>query len=111
MKLRTAVVCVVLTFSGGALAHEGHEPERAKVVEVSEETAKARAAEEVKRLVSVKKVDAAWSDAKLKTVEKKTAEGRWEWLATFEAPKAKEKALFVFLKPSGEFVEANFTGK
>lgn len=109
--LRLTVITAVLTFSSGALAHEDHGPKPMKVAELGQDEAGARAANEVKRLVSNKKVDGAWSGAALKSLEKKTTNGNWEWLATFEAPKTKEKLLFVFLKPSGEFVAANFTGK
>ncbi len=112
MKTRFAVLAAVLVCSGRAIAHEGHDhAPPAKVTEIGDDAAKARAAEEVKRLVSVKKVEAAWSDATLTSLEKKTTGDRWEWLAKFEAPKAKGKTLFVFLRPGGEFVAANFTGK
>lgn len=108
---RLTVITAVLTLSSGAFGHEGHAPKPMKVAELGQEEASARAGDEVKRLVSIKKVDGAWSGAAVKSLEKKTTHGNWEWVATFEAPNTKEKLLFVFLKPSGEFVAANFTGK
>jgi hypothetical protein len=61
-------------------------------------------------LVSIKKVEASWKGASAKSVEQKGT----EWLVTFENPKAKDKEktlLYVFLKASGDFVAANFTGR
>ena len=114
MQMRMMVLAVIVSSgAGGAVwAHGSHEPAAAKTEILGDEAARGRAADEVKRLVSVKKVDASWADAKLKSMEKKNSEGKWEWLATFEnGAAAKDKLLYVFLKPSGEFVAANFTGK
>lgn len=113
MNLRIVAMAVALTFGGGriVLAHEGHDQPAARP-EITEEAAKGRASEELKRLVSIKKVEASWGEVKLRSIEKKTSKGQWEWLAVFEnGGAAKDKLLYVFLKPSGEFVAANFTGK
>ena len=112
MKLHMVVLSIVLTSvgAGSALAHENHKHE-APASEIGEEGAKARATEELGRLVSVKKVEASWKEGTFKAVEKKTNKKGWEWLITFENKNAKDKTLYVFLKSSGEFLAANFTGK
>lgn len=113
MKLYVMVLSIVLTTLGAtsALAHEDHKHEAPAKAEISEERAKVRATEELNRLVSVKKIDATWKEGGFKSIVKKTYPNRWEWLITFESKAAEGKTLFVFLKSSGEFVAANFTGK
>lgn len=107
MKIKMLVLTAsMLAMAGTAAAHGDHDHEHAKGL--SEDAVKARASEEVARLVSIKKIDAAWKDVAVKGVEKKGT----EWLVTFENAKAKEKkTLYVFLKASGDFVAANFTGR
>jgi hypothetical protein len=114
LMMKSGLIAVLLTAGGGhvALAHPNHVHPAAKP-EVDEAGAKARAQAELERLLSVKKIDATWKDVPVSTVEKKQMKKRWEWLVTFDnpAPDAKKKTLYVFLKPSGDFVAANFTGK
>ncbi len=107
--MKTFALALVLCLAAPTLAfaHEGHSHGPPKAA-LSEDAVKARATEEVARLVSVKKVDATWKDVAVKSVEQK----KGEWLVTFENPKAKANTtLYVFLKASGEFSAANFTGK
>lgn len=105
-----------------AFAHPGGHGDEAppmekptKPVAIDEAKAKARALEEVERLVTAKKIDESWKKAgKLSEIKKKGEGDNWEWLITFDNAGVKEKdkkRLFVFLKQSGEFVAANFTGK
>ncbi len=115
MKMSSIVLGLVmaLTGSGQALAHPDHAHEEpAPKPALSEESAKARAKKEVHRLIAIKKLDDSWKDVSVKSVEKKQTKSEWEWLVTFENAKAtKDKVLYVFLKPQGDFVAANFTGK
>ncbi|MFT6071007.1 MAG: hypothetical protein ACJAT2_002856 [Bacteriovoracaceae bacterium] len=62
----------------------------------------------IERLVKAKKIEASWINSKFdKSVMKKN-----EWVVTFDNEKGvKGKKLYIFLKDSGEFVAANFTGK
>jgi Family of unknown function (DUF6488) len=93
-------------------AHPGGHDHAAERPAIDEEAVKARAKEEVERLIGIKKLEPSWKESTVKGVEKKTTKGRWEWLATLENPSAKaKKVLYVFLKPSGAFVAANFTGR
>jgi hypothetical protein len=66
----------------------------------------------VERLVKAKKIDASWKSAIFDNSEKKNFKGRTEWVVTFNNEKGfKGKKLYIFLKVSGDFVAANFTGK
>lgn len=115
MNLKVLLTSLLITSAAAplALAHPDHDHKHeAKRPEIDEQAAKDRAKEEVARLVAKKKVDESWKALDVKTVEKKSRKKSWEWLATFENDAApKNKILYVFLKPSGEFVAANFTGK
>lgn len=116
MNARAALLTVALACLTGqsAWAHENHTHQPARP-EIGEEQAKTRAREEVERLVSIQKLEASWkSGAELKGVEKKKVGKKWEWQATFEnatVADTSKKVLYVFLKPSGEYVAANHTGK
>ena len=113
MNLRLIALGIGLGLAGGqsASAHPDHH--EAPRPEISEDKAKARAKEEVDRLAAKNEIDPSWKDAgRLTAIEKKTVGKRWEWRATFQNDKVEEKkVLYVFLKSSGEFVAANFTGK
>jgi hypothetical protein len=116
MNARAALLSVALASLAGqsALAHENHHHQTARA-EIGEERAKVRAQQELERLISIQKLEASWKESgQLKGVEKKKTGRAWEWLATFENPTVADKSkkvLYVFLKPTGEFVAANFTGK
>jgi hypothetical protein len=63
---------------------------------------------QVERLVNEKKLDASWKNASFE----KSVLIKGEWLVTFKNDKGvKGSKLYIFLKKSGEFVAANFTGK
>jgi hypothetical protein len=101
-----------------ALAHPEHEGDHSHghkhrpPAPIDEAAAKERAVQEVGQLVAKKKVEPSWTDSTVKSVEKKTLKKGWEWLVTLENSVAsKDKLLYVFLKPHGKFVAANFTGK
>jgi hypothetical protein len=62
----------------------------------------------IQRLIKAKKLEASWVNSKFDKSEIK----KDEWLVTFDNEKGvKGKKLYIFLKKSGEFVAANFTGK
>lgn len=66
----------------------------------------------VERLVKAGKLEASWKSSTLDKSEKKTFGKNTEWVVTFDNAKGvKGKKLYIFLKLSGEFVAANFTGK
>jgi hypothetical protein len=106
-----ALVCsTTLAAPPTARAHPGHDHEAPP--ELTEDAVKARAKEEVDRLVAKKKVPGSWKEIAVKTVEKRTYKKGWEWVAILENPQNEtNKTLYIFLKPGGAFVAANFTGK
>ena len=115
MKPRIFLASLCLLLAGGsapaALAHPGHQEHEAPA-ELDEPGAQERARKEIDRLIARKKLDASWKAAAHKATEKKPIKKTWEWLVTFEnATAAKDKVLYVFLRPTGKFVAANFTGK
>lgn len=66
----------------------------------------------IKRLVKAGKLNKSWKKATFSMSEKKNFKGKTEWVITFNNEKGvKGKKLYIFLKLSGEFVAANFTGK
>lgn len=66
----------------------------------------------VERLIKTEKIDLSWKSSTYDKSEQKTFGKRTEWVVTFDNEKGvKGKKLYVFLKLSGEFVAANFSGK
>ena len=66
----------------------------------------------IERLVKIKKIDQSWLKGIFDKSEQKMFGKKTEWVVTFLNEKGvKGKKLYIFLKPSGEFVAANFTGK
>ena len=66
----------------------------------------------IERLIKAGKLDSSWEDAKFENSEKKKFDNKTEWVVTFNNAKGvKGKKLYIFLKLSGEFIAANFTGK
>mgnify|MGYP003641986270 CR=1 FL=1 len=108
MKVITLIAALLfstITMAGPGHKHShGHSHEAAMPKEKMSEVAQFHIA----RLVKAQKLDASWLEAKFdKTVMKKN-----EWLVTFNNEKGvKGKKLYIFLKKSGDFVAANFTGK
>jgi Family of unknown function (DUF6488) len=83
---------------------------------LDEAAARAVAQQEIERLVvDAKKLPASWHPLPKAAVEveKRVIAGdRWEWVVICNNPaEPKNTRLFVFLKPWGDFVAANFTGK
>jgi hypothetical protein len=112
MNAKTAALGLLLgaTPAMTVLAHPDHKHEAPRP-EIDAEAAKARATEELARLVTKKKLEPSWQEATIKGIEKREGKKGWEWLATFDNKAVAGKVLYVFLKPSGDFVAANFTGK
>ena len=89
---------------GHGHAHEAHAVSKEKTIEI----AKAHVA----RLVKLGKINATWKSATLNKSEKKKFGSKTEWVVSFKNDKGvKGKMIFIFLKESGKYVAANFTGK
>lgn len=112
-KLLITLMC--FCFAGTVLAgpgKAGHSHAHEKPA-IKKEKVEGRALVELKRLLNVKKIDEKWASiVKAKSVEKKQYGAKWEWMVVFENPELEEKKmLYIFLKPSGDFVAANHNGK
>lgn len=65
-------------------------------------------------MVGKKAVDASWREAELIKAERRTSDGKAEWVVLFDNPKAADasrKILYVFLDNFGHYLAANYTGK
>lgn len=122
MKMLTIVFALLVstvTFAGPGHGHshghshehEGHGHSHGAPA-ISKEKAMEVGKYHMERLTKAGKIDASWKDAKYDTSVKKTFGHNTEWVVTFNNDKGvKGKKLYIFLKESGEFVAANFTGK
>lgn len=106
LLLIATLVLSMTSFAGPGHGHSHGAPaiSKEKTVEIGKY--------HVQRLIKNKKLDVSWKNAKYDSSEKKTFGKKTEWLVIFNNDKGiKGKKLYIFLKLSGEFVAANFTGK
>lgn len=119
MKTLTLILSLVFCsfgFAGPGHSHghkhgdeHGHSH---KTPTINEKTAQETGTQHIERLIKAGKLDATWAQAVFDKSEKKKFGEKTEWVVTFNNEKGPEgKKLFIFLKPSGEFIAANFTGK
>ncbi len=106
----TTLVLSSISFAGSGHDHShghGHSHEA-----VSKDKTKELGKKHVERLVKAGKLNASWKSATyIKSVKKKFGK-RTEWVVSFKNDKGvKGKNLYIFLKLSGTFVAANFSGK
>ncbi len=119
MKILIILLSMILstfTFAGigGGHSHgHGHSHEKKVAVKlIDAKKAEKLARNKVRVLAFQEKIDLTWNSAKLASAIIKEFKGKKEWLVTFSNEKGKKgKTLYIFLKPDGEFVAANFTGK
>ncbi len=104
---------MVLTFCSASFAGPGHSHGHSHGrPALNKMQAKELGQSHVKKLVEAKKVDSTWVDAIFDKSEMKKFGKKKEWVVTFKNEKGvRGKKLFIFLRSSGEFVAANFTGK
>ncbi len=114
MKTLTFLMAITLTsisFASPGAGHShdhGHGHSHGEAPTISKEKTGEIGRTHIQRLVKEKKIDSSWLNSDFdKSVIKKN-----EWLVTFNNKNGvKGKKLYIFLKKSGEFVAANFTGK
>tara|TARA_R110000868_G_scaffold99515_11_gene273831 strand:+ start:11939 stop:12286 length:348 start_codon:yes stop_codon:yes gene_type:complete len=110
--LIATVLITSISFAGPGKGHSHGHGHSHNAPEVSEAKTKEIARKHVERLVKDKKIDSSWSNAIYDKSEKKLFGGNTEWVVTYKNDKdPKNKTLYIFLKLSGEFVAANFSGK
>jgi hypothetical protein len=111
MKILLTLVTLLLTsicFAGPGGGHSHGHNHSHDIPVMNKEKAGEIGRYHIERLIKAKKLVTSWKQAKFdKSVMKKN-----EWLVTFDNEKGeKGKKIYIFLKKSGEFVAANFTGK
>lgn len=105
------LICsTVFAGPGGGHSHShGHSH---KKVHVTKEQTQQLAKVEIDRLIKFGKLESSWSEARYEQSELKMFGKKNEWVVTYINEKdEKNKKLYIFLKQTGEFVAANFTGK
>tara|TARA_B100001248_G_scaffold227481_1_gene185936 strand:- start:2999 stop:3337 length:339 start_codon:yes stop_codon:yes gene_type:complete len=112
MKALLITITLLFSLSSYAGPGHGHSHGGSKAVVIDEGKTIEIAKFHINRLVKSEKLDGSWNEAKYDSSEKKKFGSKTEWVVSFGNEKGiKGKKLYVFLKLSGEFVAANFTGK
>jgi hypothetical protein len=108
----TALALCLSTFAGPGHGHgHGHDHDHAAPV-ASKEKIGEIGRHHVERLLKKNKLDKSWKNAAFNKSEIKSFSGKKEWVVTFKNEKGvKGKKLYIFLKTTGEFIAANFSGK
>lgn len=112
MKLLLTLITFILTTvclagPGGGHKH-GHGHSKKAAPAISKEKTGELGRFHIERLIKAKKLGSTWKQSKFDKSEMK----KNEWVVTFKNDKStKGKMLYIFLKKTGEFVAANFTGK
>lgn len=116
-NLTTALLFTSLLFAAPVMAGSGHEhghghshTEKA----ISSAEAISKATKKVKQLADAGKLDKTWGEAKASKAEQKTFSHDPEWVVSFKNSKitdSSKQTLYVFLKMSGHYIAANYTGK
>lgn len=113
MKLILLSVCFLIStvsFAGPGTGHShGHSHAKPAIAkEKTEEVGRSH----IQRLIKAGKLDASWTDSRLESAEQKEFGKKKEWVLLFVNEKdVKNQKLYIFLKLSGDFIAANFTGK
>ncbi|MFK7826969.1 MAG: DUF6488 family protein [Oligoflexales bacterium] len=108
--LLTSIATIFFLIQSPVFAHSDHHHKKP----VSEEIAKNTGNANIRRLIKEKKLLTSWEQAEFLKIEKKKFGSKKEWVLTFINKKIEDKnkkILYIFLKLSGEFVAANYTGK
>jgi hypothetical protein len=110
LVLFLTIILSTISFAGPGGGHShGHshgasQIKKEKTVEIGRS--------QIERLIKDGKINESWKKATFDKSEKKSFKGIKEWVVTFNNAKGiKGKKLYIFLKLSGEFVAANFSGK
>ena len=116
MKLNTLLLSFTLSlFSMLAVAGGGHNHGHGHShAPVNQATANSKATKILKSFVKQKTIDKSWGSASVSSFEKKSFNGKQEWVVSFMNGKiadAKKRKLYIFLTLSGDYIAANYTGK
>ncbi len=115
MKILIVLMLVILTKANSADHEKGHTHERGHThvkTQISKEKAAKIGSFHIEKLIRLGKLDASWKKSLFDSSRKKKFQGNEEWVVIFRHGKSDmKKKLYIFLKISGEFIAANFTGK
>lgn len=98
------------TMAGGSHSH-GHGHSHGPV---DQATANLKAKNIVANFIKKKILDKSWESIEVNSSEKKTFNGKQEWVVSFVNEKfadIKKRKLYIFLTLSGSYIAANYTGK
>ncbi|MDH5181017.1 MAG: DUF6488 family protein [Gammaproteobacteria bacterium] len=107
----SALFCSMLLLTTPVIAGPGHGHSHGPI---SRDKAVIKAEKRLQRLVTQGKVDKSWADKKVSTIEKKTYNGKEEWVVIFTNPDLSDKSkqtLYMFFKLDGHYLATNYTGK
>ena len=116
MNLKTLLFSLMLgIFSITVNAGGGHEHGHGHSHDpVDQKKANSIATKIVASFIKQKTLDKSWVSISVNSTEKKEFNGQQEWVVMFVNEKVtdeKKRKLYVFLKLSGEYIAANYTGK
>ena len=116
MRLKTLLLCLTLgLFSMTATAGGGHDHGHGHSHSpVDQATANSKATKIIASFIKQKTLEKSWASTKVSSSEKKTFNGKQEWVVSFVNKKVtddKKRKLYVFLTLSGDYIAANYTGK
>lgn len=116
MKLNTLLLGFTLSlFSMLAIAGGGHNHGHGHSHEpINQATANSKATKILNSFVKQKTIDKSWASTSVSSSEKKSFNGKQEWVISFMNEKsidAKKRKLYIFLTLSGDYIAANYTGK
>lgn len=104
----TLALVSTLAIAGGGHGHgHSHEP-------VNQATANSKATRIISNFIKQKTLNKGWAGTTVSSSEKKTFNGKQEWVVSFVNEKVedtKKRKLYVFLTLSGDYIAANYTGK
>lgn len=106
------LISLGLAFATASFGHSDHHHPPKKPV--TEDVAKKNAGDSISALIKKKKLEESWSKAEFVSIEKKKFGGKEEWVAIYMNKAVKDatkQKLYIFMKLSGEFLAANYTGK
>ena len=116
MRLKTLLLSLTIgLFSMTATAGGGHDHGHGHSHSpVDQATANSKATKIIASFIKQKTLEKSWAPSIVISSEKKTFNGKQEWVVSFVNKKvtdAKKRKLYVFLTLSGDYIAANYTGK
>ncbi len=112
--LATTLVLSSLLFGAPVIAGSGHDHGHSHAqAPVNKEIAENNAEKAMASLVLKGKIDKSWESITASSSEKKSFNGRSEWVVIFvnkNITDSDKQKLYVFLTLNGEYIAANYTG-